>query len=148
MKLTHRLHRPQVDTLARGVIASTEMNYLKSSGHTQQLPRNIGTAIRREESYRIRWQAALLFLVFPVFFSCGKPFDVKPKTKVESALPTNYTATAASGDLSVSAESLTDEDSLYNTFDSNLILAGILPVRVKLTNSGNENIVLKDAKFE
>ncbi len=48
----------------------------------------------------------------------------------------------------LNAEALTDEDKLYDTFDGNLILAGILPVRVKLQNSGAEKVELKSAKFE
>ncbi|MEK6325824.1 MAG: hypothetical protein AABN33_29655 [Acidobacteriota bacterium] len=43
---------------------------------------------------------------------------------------------------------LTDEDFLYDTFDANLISAGILPVRVMLANSAAESVDLKDARFE
>jgi hypothetical protein len=43
---------------------------------------------------------------------------------------------------------ITDEDFLYETFDANLILAGVLPVRVTLSNSGAESVSLKTVRFE
>lgn len=55
---------------------------------------------------------------------------------------------AESRGISFQAEALTDEDYLYETFDANLIMAGILPVRVKVGNSSPEALNLKRARFE
>lgn len=52
------------------------------------------------------------------------------------------------GIITVEAQAITDEDFLYETFDANLILAGVLPVRVILTNPGEETVALKQARFE
>ena len=41
-----------------------------------------------------------------------------------------------------------DEDLLYDTFDANLISAGLLPVRVMLTNNGSELVDISQTRFE
>ena len=43
---------------------------------------------------------------------------------------------------------LTDEDFLYDTFNANLILAGLLPVRLRVTNNGLAEIRLRRDRFE
>lgn len=86
-----------------------------------------------------------LLLVVLTAFGCGKPFNVKTQPDIP---PANYTTTAKTEHFSVQAQALTDEDFLYDRFDANLLLAGILPVRVMLTNSGSATIDLKDARFE
>lgn len=62
--------------------------------------------------------------------------------------PANYAAKAAAEGVTLQAQAITDEDFLYDIFDANLISAGILPVRVMLTNSGGEPVHLKSARFE
>ena len=84
-------------------------------------------------------------LVAVTAFGCGKPFNVKTQPDLP---PANYPAKATSDHVSVQAQAITDEDFLYETFDANLLLAGILPVRVMLTNSGGEILDLKNARFE
>ncbi len=84
-------------------------------------------------------------LVAVVALGCGKPFNVKTQPDLP---PANYSNTATADNISVQAKALTDEDFLYDTFDANLLLAGILPVRIMLTNSGAENVDLKEAHFE
>ena len=76
---------------------------------------------------------------------CGKPFNVKPRTELA---PARYVARAEGNNLSVQAQAITDEDFLYETFDGNLISAGVLPVRVALSTAGGETVDLKDARFE
>lgn len=76
---------------------------------------------------------------------CGRPFNVK----TQPALPPPINAARASVDgVAVEAYAITDEDFLYDTFDANLIAAGVLPVRVMLSNSSGENMDLKKARFE
>ncbi len=50
--------------------------------------------------------------------------------------------------MTLQAEAVTDEDFLYETFDSNLLLAGVLPVRVKVSSREQEPVDLRKAKFE
>jgi hypothetical protein len=76
---------------------------------------------------------------------CGRPFDVKTATR---PAPANYNSKATLDSISVEAQAVTDEDFLYDNFDANLISAGVIPVRVRLTNSSTESLVEKDARFE
>jgi hypothetical protein len=78
-------------------------------------------------------------------FGCARPFNVRTQPDLP---PANETAKASAGNVSIGARAITDEDFLYDTFDANLILAGILPVRVMLSNSGQESVILKNARFE
>lgn len=81
----------------------------------------------------------------------GKPFNVKtqPAAAQPDAPPgTGPRAKAESAGVSIEAWAVLDEDFLYETFDANLILAGILPVRLNLTNQGSEPVDLSRAKFE
>ena len=75
----------------------------------------------------------------------GKPFNVKPKPDTPAS---DYDVKAAAGELTVHAEAVTDEDFLYETFDANLLLAGVLPVRVMIANGAQEPVDLKKARFE
>lgn len=77
--------------------------------------------------------------------ACGKPFNVKPKTDLPSA---NYDATASSGPVVVGARLISDESLLYETFDANLLLAGIVPIRVSISNPGGEKVDLSRARFQ
>lgn len=76
--------------------------------------------------------------------SCGKPFDVKPRTSLPAA---NFTAEIRTGDLLVRAAAITDEDLLYKTFDCNPLLAGFYPVRVRLENTGTSAVSLHKPEF-
>ena len=75
----------------------------------------------------------------------GKPFNVKSKPDLPAKEPG---AGAAAGNLTLQAEAVTDEDFLYETFDANLILAGVLPVRVSVSSREQEPVDLSKAKFE
>jgi len=92
--------------------------------------------------------AVVMALALVSLAGCGgKPFNVKtrpdpPQTQITGG------ARAESNGVTILAEAVTDEDYLYETFDANLILAGILPVLVKLTNGGEGTVGLKKAKFE
>jgi hypothetical protein len=80
------------------------------------------------------------------FSGCGgKPFNVKPRPDVPTG---SYEAMAETSSSAIQAAAIRDEDFLYETFDANLIMAGLLPVRIKITNSGASPLVLKKASFE
>ena len=69
--------------------------------------------------------------------------------KTQPSLPAaSYAAKATVDSVAVEAQAVTDEDFLYETFDANLISAGVLPVRMMLTNSGAETVDFKSARFE
>jgi hypothetical protein len=78
-------------------------------------------------------------------FGCGRPFNVKTQPTLP---PASYAAKANIGEIALEANAVTDEDFLYDTFDANLIAAGVLPIRVMLTNSGGEAVKVRDARFE
>jgi hypothetical protein len=83
--------------------------------------------------------------------ACGKPFNVKPKPAVIDSKATARVTLKAVGEsqgIAIQAEAITDEDYLYDTFEANLILAGVLPVQLKLTNNGASTAELKRAKLE
>ena len=85
-------------------------------------------------------------MIFALLAACGgKPFNVKPRPELP---PAAAGAEAAAGDLTLRAEAVTDEDFLYETFDANLILAGVLPVRVTISSRAVEPADLRKAKFE
>src|SRR5258705_5552165 len=94
--------------------------------------------------FRLAASSALLLLA-PVQFGCGRPFSVKTQPNLP---PASYAAKATVDSVAVEAQAITDEDFLYDTFDANLISAGVLPVRVMLTNSGGQALDLKSAHFE
>ena len=87
-----------------------------------------------------------MILLVALIPACGgKPFNVKPRPDTP---PLENGVKAEAGNLTVQAEVLTDEDILVDIFDANLILAGILPVRIAVANSAQEPVDLKNAKFE
>jgi hypothetical protein len=94
--------------------------------------------------FRIGLGCAALLLAF-LGLGCGRPFNVK----TQPTLPAASSAAKASFDgIALEANAITDEDFLYDTFDANLIAAGILPVRLMVTNSGNQAVETKSARLE
>jgi hypothetical protein len=89
---------------------------------------------------------ALVALAAVAISGCGgKPFNVKPRVDSPHA---PLSSKAQTGGLTVEAEGVTDEDYLYETFDANLVLAGVLAVRVRLTNGSQEPVDLRKSRFE
>jgi hypothetical protein len=113
--------------------------------------------LRNHSTVRVRVAKGFVFALAMIIAAqsagCGgKPFNVreKPFHQREGANepPPAFSARAESGAVTIQAEAMTDEDYLYDTFDANLILAGILPVRLMITNSGQEPLDLRKARFE
>jgi hypothetical protein len=83
---------------------------------------------------------------FASMYGCAsKPFHIKP---APGNPPAARTATAERDGLSIEAAAITDEDYLYQTFEANLLLAGVLPVKVTITNQSAEPVNIKRAQFE
>src|SRR5690349_8504564 len=92
--------------------------------------------------------AALLTLCSILLLSVGcgsKPFNVK--TEVTLPAMANAPVVESQG-IRLRAAIVHDEDYLLSTFDANLLLAGVLPVNVTMTNSGAEPLDLRKARFE
>lgn len=83
--------------------------------------------------------------ILAITLACGKPFNVKQQPELP---PVSYAAKASADGISIQARAITDEDFLYDTFDANLISAGVLPVRVMLTNLEDHAVDLQNAGFE
>src|SRR5262252_5453512 len=75
----------------------------------------------------------------------GRPFHVKSHAALT---PATYTARVQADGVGIQANAITDEDFLYSTFDANLILAGLLPVRLMITNTGENPLNLKATEWE
>jgi hypothetical protein len=102
------------------------------------------TSPERHSSRLFDLRPYAVIIIVAVMSACGKPFNVKPRTELPRA---EYTATATIDHIAVQAKPITDENLLYETFDANLILAGVLPVRVMLTNSAQESLNVAKARF-
>ena len=98
----------------------------------------------RRWSFRVT-AVGIPLLILAGAFGCGKPFNVKTHPRLPAS---NYAAKASLDEIVVEAHAVTDEDLLYDTFDANLIAAGVLPVRIALTNSGSDAMDLKNSRFE
>lgn len=84
--------------------------------------------------------AAMLFLTT----GCGALYKVKPV--VEAPLPDSAGNTDAGSLRLRAAPLLTDEES-QELFEANLPLAGLLPVKLELTNQGSATVEIKRARF-
>jgi hypothetical protein len=86
-------------------------------------------------------------MVLPLLLSmtaCGALYKVKPV--VEAPLPETTTGGEAGGLRLRAAPLLTDEES-QELFEANLPIAGLLPVKVEVTNQGGAQVELKQARF-
>jgi hypothetical protein len=95
---------------------------------------------RSQQSFAL----VLVMLLASIASSC-KPFKVKPRIEVPRAA--NEAQAEAEG-VVFRASVVRDEDWLNDTFDANLILAGIVPVRVELKNIRQTPVELHKARFE
>jgi hypothetical protein len=97
----------------------------------------------------VRWRLVgsmlTMMLLASLLSGCGRPFNIKPRP---SGPRVNYRAQGEIGGVSIKAETITDEDYLFDNFDANLILAGVYPVSVMVTNNASEVLELKRTKFE
>jgi hypothetical protein len=97
-------------------------------------------------TYRTATSAALCFLGALLLTSCSNSlFKVKPANEM-TAMP----ASAASvnvGSLSFRASPLLTDEETQKLFESNLQLAGLLPVRLEVVHNSGDAIEMKKLKF-
>ena len=74
----------------------------------------------------------------------GSLYKVKP---VVEAPITDKAGLARAGDLAVRAVPLLTDEESHELFETNLLLGGLLPVRVEITNSGTAPIALERVRF-
>jgi hypothetical protein len=93
-----------------------------------------------------RRRAVTLALCVLALCACaGKPFNVKTVPRAE---PDSIGPAVRTDGLRVRAEAIWDENWLLETFDANLILAGVVPVRVDLENAGASAVETRKLKLE
>lgn len=93
----------------------------------------------------------LVFRVLAVLFllataGCGSLYKVKAPAGL-STMPTNA-PTINLGTLSVQAAPMLTDEETQELFESNLQLAGLLPLRVAIRHNGGETIELKKLRFQ
>jgi hypothetical protein len=87
---------------------------------------------------KVRFRLIAITALALVCAACaGKPFNVKVVPRVE---PDAISAPSVAGPLSVRAKAEWDEDWAIETFDANVLLAGVLPVRADIENVGHAPI--------
>jgi hypothetical protein len=100
---------------------------------------------RRERVRGVTFVATAVISAVAMSACMGKPFDVKTVPRVD---PGAIGPAARLDGLSVRAEAIWDENWLLEVFDANLILAGVLPVRVDLENPGANPLDVRKLKLE
>jgi hypothetical protein len=94
---------------------------------------------------RLRRGLSIFIIALPLLITgCGSLYKVKPV--VEAPLPETARNGEAGGLRLRAAPLLTDEES-QELFEANLPLAGLLPVKVEMSNQGSEPVELKRARF-
>lgn len=92
----------------------------------------------------VRW----LLTIFPLLLGlvgCGSPFRVPERVRIPTSSPHDRAYRAG---LSASATMITDEDLLFELFQANLRLAGILPIYLEMRNDGAAPAGLRGMKVE
>lgn len=106
------------------------------------------TVLRRRRARLVLRRITETALAAPLLLSAacsGSLYRVKPIAELVR-LPDNAAATSL-GSLSFRAAPLLTDEESQELFDSNLQLAGLLPVRVEIVNSSGDSIELKKVRF-
>jgi hypothetical protein len=88
--------------------------------------------------------ASLLFLTIMLGACGGSLYRVKP---VVQAPVSATTGTATAGGVRLSAAPLLRDEESQGLFEANLLLAGLLPVRVEIENAGGAPLAFKRVRF-
>ncbi|KAF0240086.1 MAG: hypothetical protein FD167_4248 [bacterium] len=82
-------------------------------------------------------------IVFVLFCACGPTFQVKPRQEVAFSQMNHK----ISNNIIEMQAKLLSEDQIIETFDANLLLAGIIPIQVTITNQTQQSIVFMEKDF-
>ena len=97
---------------------------------------------------KLRTAALLGFVLFVLLFSAscsGSLFKVKPVSEIP-AMPASA-ARANVGSLSFRASPLLTDEETQELFESNLQLAGLLPVRLEIVHNSGDAVEIRKLKF-
>ena len=97
---------------------------------------------------KLRTAALLGFVLFVLLFSAscsGSLFKVKPVSEI-AAMPASA-ARANVGSLSFRASPLLTDEETQELFESNLQLAGLLPVRLEIVHNSGDAVEIRKLKF-
>ncbi len=86
----------------------------------------------------------LLFTIIIFGLTACAPFKVSPRVEIPV---TEIKAVAQTASLELRAQ-IPNEDEMLQLFDSNLQLAGIIPLRVTLTNRSSQSLSIKNCKLQ
>ena len=103
------------------------------------------TLIRARSVFRLVGRAALAAPLLLTLGCSGSLYKVKPASEL-SRLPDNA-ATANLGPVSFRAAPLLTDEESQELFESNLQLAGLLPVRVEIVHNNGDSIELRKVRF-
>jgi hypothetical protein len=93
--------------------------------------------------WRIGVTASTELAVALLLAGCGSLYKVKPAAEA----PIKGAAGARAGEIVVRAVPLLSDEESQELFEANLPLAGLLPVRLEISNSGGTAVELKRARF-
>lgn len=91
-----------------------------------------------------RFTSALALVTCLTLFSCSSVFTIKPKNELP---PLVAAGAAAVSQLEIEATALTTDAEVIDTFEGNLLLAGVVPVRVEVRNLRESALSLSSARF-
>lgn len=100
-----------------------------------------------ESTIRSRRSLTIFIVILPLLLlitACGSLYKVK--AVVEAPLPESAREAEAGGIRLRAVPLITDEES-QELFEANLPLAGLLPVRVEITNTTGATVEIKQARF-
>lgn len=93
---------------------------------------------------KLRAGIALLAVIFLTASCGGSLYKVKPVVETPIA---DGAAGAEAGGINVRAVPILTDEETQELFESNLLLAGLLPVRVEISNQSSGSVDLKKARF-
>lgn len=89
--------------------------------------------------------STLMLLACFLLGGCNSVFTIRPKNDLP---PFESAGRAVAPEIEIEARAFLSDAEVINTFEGNLLLAGIVPVRVRVKNPAGSQLVLSSAQFE
>lgn len=90
-------------------------------------------------------KSTLILLACFLLGGCNSVFTIRPKNDLP---PFESAGQALAPEIEIEARAFLSDAEVINTFEGNLLLAGIVPVRVRVKNPAGSQLVLFSARFE